>query len=384
MQKISRAEVNKRLIKRAQGQFNYLGQGQYRDFSNEQRGQAAMQHMMHLAMHSPSSPEGAAYIKEHGIDPVAAQHFNLMGTRLLNGAVGNYGDIAGAVESGNFEKIPGINEFMQQADNGTLFTDSAARLELAKDTQAARPYLDEQGNFSLSRSPDTTGQLTHSFSNLLPNTLSIPGTSLSIPLAQGKENFAAYMHDIGNNPDISAEVRRDMLKGMASGYDRNNPFVQKLMANAATGYLRNRINEYLPTSSPWSHGLNSISQLLLGLASKMPGYDYLANKFIDWQYGDKLNAIPARIAGLQSTAPPPSSFTPPPPSDPVTTKTVSAPSEYQFRLGSDPAATPANATFQYTPPAQASGVASNSNSVVNTPSNSAAAWNNHLNTYRPG
>jgi len=60
-----------------------------------------------------------------------------------------------------------------------------------------------------------------------------------------------------------------------------------MMSEAGTTFMSNKIDDWSKRiGGSWGHQLGGLGQFLLGLFSKMPGYQTIVNKGIDW-FGPK-------------------------------------------------------------------------------------------------
>ena len=80
---------------------------------------------------------------------------------------------------------------------------------------------------------------------------------------------------------------------MMSSLDRNSPFVRRMMANAGTTYMGNKIDDWTSGMGGFGRGLRGAGHFMLGLLSRMPGYEYLVNKGVDWFGPDMSRYFPA-------------------------------------------------------------------------------------------
>lgn len=101
-----------------------------------------------------------------------------------------------------------------------------------------------------------------------------------------------------------ARVRQGVQQGVMGSLDRNSPFVQRMMANAGTTYLSNKIDDWSRSlGGSWGHQLGGLGQFLLGLGSRIPGYETLMNKGIDFFGPQNLNQYFPATAGYQQQQP---------------------------------------------------------------------------------
>ena len=82
-------------------------------------------------------------------------------------------------------------------------------------------------------------------------------------------------------------------QGFISSLDRNSPFVRRMMANAGTTYMGNKIDDWTSGMGGFGRGLRGAGHFMLGLLSRMPGYEYLVNKGVDWFGPDMSRYFPA-------------------------------------------------------------------------------------------
>jgi hypothetical protein len=102
-------------------------------------------------------------------------------------------------------------------------------------------------------------------------------------------------------------------RGMAGSLNRQSPLAQKALSRAGTTFMSNKLDDWSKRiGGSWGHQLGGLGQFLLGLFSKMPGYQTIVNKGIDW-FGPKnlsqyfpatpgAQPAPAQLPAPQKTA----------------------------------------------------------------------------------
>ena len=115
-------------------------------------------------------------------------------------------------------------------------------------------------------------------------------------------------------PGQAVPVIRDMFTaatGTGSGVgdmgkdiDLNSPLMRNLKARGATSYMSNKIDSMTSGMGSFGSGLRGFLNFLLGMGSKIPGYETLANKVMDWtgQTAKMQNALTPNAAVPQKAA----------------------------------------------------------------------------------
>jgi len=86
------------------------------------------------------------------------------------------------------------------------------------------------------------------------------------------------------NSDQSSKQFGDKLM---SSIDMNSPLARAAKSRGATTYLNSKIQDIFSGLGGFGKGVGGGLSFLLGLLSKIPGYDTLANKLDDWSGGFK-------------------------------------------------------------------------------------------------
>jgi hypothetical protein len=93
-----------------------------------------------------------------------------------------------------------------------------------------------------------------------------------------------------------------MPQAIMGSLDRNSPLVRSLMANAATTHMSNKIDDWTSGMGSFGRQLRGLGQFLLGMGSRMPGYEFIANKAIDW-FGPDMSGVFGKQSSLALAAP---------------------------------------------------------------------------------
>lgn len=83
-----------------------------------------------------------------------------------------------------------------------------------------------------------------------------------------------------------AQATSGVQQGVMGSLDRNSPFVRRMMSEAGTTYLGGKINDWTSGMGSFGRSLRGLGQFMLGVGSRMPGYESLVNTGIDW-FGPK-------------------------------------------------------------------------------------------------
>ena len=94
------------------------------------------------------------------------------------------------------------------------------------------------------------------------------------------------------------------LGAMGKNIDFNSPLMRNLKARGATSYMSNKIDSMTSGMGSFGSGLRGFLNFLLGMGSKIPGYETLANKVMDWtgQTAKMQNALTPNAAVPQKAA----------------------------------------------------------------------------------
>lgn len=85
------------------------------------------------------------------------------------------------------------------------------------------------------------------------------------------------------------------------GLDRNSPFVRAFLANVATTHMGNKIDDWTSGRGSFGRQLRGMGHFLLGAGSKLPGYEYIANKAIDWLHPEVGAMFGKKSASIRPT-----------------------------------------------------------------------------------
>lgn len=94
------------------------------------------------------------------------------------------------------------------------------------------------------------------------------------------------------------------LGAVGKNIDLNSPLMRNLKARGATTYMSNKIDSMTSGMGSFGSGLRGFLNFLLGMGSKIPGYETLANKVMDWtgQTAKMQNALTPNAAVPQKAA----------------------------------------------------------------------------------
>ena len=108
----------------------------------------------------------------------------------------------------------------------------------------------------------------------------------------------------GKNPVPAPTGTNSATGAMGANIDLNSPLMRNLKARGATTYMSNKIDSMTAGMGSFGSGLRGFLNFLLGMGSKIPGYETLANKVMDWtgQTGKMQNALTPSAAVPQKVA----------------------------------------------------------------------------------
>lgn len=102
---------------------------------------------------------------------------------------------------------------------------------------------------------------------------------------------------------------QNIAKSVVSNLDYNSPLMQQYKTRRATSDMHNAIQGIGQNWGQFGSGLRGILSFLLNMGSKIPGYNYLVNKLVDFRGGeDQFNEAKRQFA--QAPALPPQAFPP--------------------------------------------------------------------------
>ena len=83
---------------------------------------------------------------------------------------------------------------------------------------------------------------------------------------------------------VDQDAIKNQITEAAQGevMNRDNPFVRNLLAQASVPYMEGRFKDWFGDETALGRGAQSIGNLIMGLLSKIPGYETIVNKGIDW------------------------------------------------------------------------------------------------------
>lgn len=264
-----RSELDRRLIKFAANELNYAMTG---TTANDQVGKNIGTHFQYFGAVDPESVEGKAYLQQHNIPLETAKFYHQQGQAMRNYARTNWRSVYNSINNNGFDQnafraLPPISNLQSRMSQGF---DTNSQLMLARRNPGTSHHFDEKGNII------TDSTLVNTLGGYLGNT---PG--------------AFYL---GNQfQKARPDIEKQLMQGMGQSFDRNSPFVRGLIADAGTGYLRAKLDEWAPRDSTLGQAFNSFGNLALGMASMVPGYESAMNWLADWQYGDKFKELQSTL-----------------------------------------------------------------------------------------
>lgn len=100
-----------------------------------------------------------------------------------------------------------------------------------------------------------------------------------IPALGAQESARALM-----NPDqYKAMARSQAIGGLTGSLNWDSPLVARARTNLGTQFLHNKVDDWTRNwTGGFGSGIRGFGHALIGLLSKIPGYQYLLNKGIDW------------------------------------------------------------------------------------------------------
>lgn len=142
----------------------------------------------------------------------------------------------------------------------------------------------------------------------------VAGTGLESMSYPERAKYLAHQGAKALLPGQAVPVIRDMFNAatgtgggvdaMGKNVDLNSPLMRNLKARGATSYMSNKIDSMTSGMGSFGSGLRGFLNFLLGMGSKIPGYETLANKVMDWtgQTAKMQNALTPNAAVPQKAA----------------------------------------------------------------------------------
>lgn len=143
--------------------------------------------------------------------------------------------------------------------------------------------------------------------------------NLGAELAQGVDPLAAVggwkrLPELAmKNPSLAWQLKNqagrsgiqgDITKGLMGSLNRQSPLMQQALARAGTGMMSRKIDNWSKSiGGHLGHMLGGGGQFLLGLLSKIPGYQTLLNKGLEWFGPDISRYFPATPGQQPAPAP---------------------------------------------------------------------------------
>ena len=72
---------------------------------------------------------------------------------------------------------------------------------------------------------------------------------------------------------------------------RDNPYIRQLLAEASVPYMENKFKSWFGDETALGRGAQSIGNLIIGLLSKVPGYEWAVNKGVDMFNPELLSSL---------------------------------------------------------------------------------------------
>ena len=116
----------------------------------------------------------------------------------------------------------------------------------------------------------------------------------------GLRNAAASTAATGLADGLNIESQ--IMQGAQRQLDRNSPLVRQFMSNAATTYAGNKINDWTSGMGSFGRGLRGLGHFMLGMGSRLPGYETFSNKLVDW-FGPDMSKYFGKRSSMALPAP---------------------------------------------------------------------------------
>ena len=130
-----------------------------------------------------------------------------------------------------------------------------------------------------------------------PIQLPIPGFGGLRDLFGAPKTVDTGITPVGASSYFGAGVDQDAIKNQiteaAQGevMNRDNPFVRNLLAQASVPYMEGKFKDWFGDETALGRGAQSIGNLIMGLLSKIPGYETIVNKGVDWFNPELLSSM---------------------------------------------------------------------------------------------
>jgi hypothetical protein len=193
----------------------------------------------------PGSPEYNAAMKERGYSSEYMQGLTSLGQRALT-------------QAQNPEFVRSLNS--GQAPNFGQLTAGIDPVQAmggyANSAKALMPYVGK----------NLMAGITHLNAN--------PFNYFGVGSAAGS-SIASGVNDVMRLPS-------QIQQGALGQLDRNSPLVRQFISNAATTHAQNKINDWTSGMGYFGRGLRGLGNFLLGMGTRLPGYETLTNTLVDW------------------------------------------------------------------------------------------------------
>lgn len=125
----------------------------------------------------------------------------------------------------------------------------------------------------------------------LPNTWGQSAKNVGMGLLAQGANLAGYGPQVNAMMAArQAQAQSGVQQGLMGSLDRNSPFARRMLAQMGTTYLGNKIDDWTSGLGTFGRGLRGAGHFLTGLLSRIPGYETMMNKGIDW-FGPDLSKV---------------------------------------------------------------------------------------------
>lgn len=263
-------EARRVLVKRAAGELLGLYSP---GMTNQDVGRSLATHLQALAAYQPGTADFNRYVQENNLDPNAANYLHGIGKQVIQLA---RDPSTHHITGGNFG-AEGINKLLASPEGQGLYK----HIEAGFDTgvMGIGKGLEMATNTPLYQQQLKQDETAGGFYSYIP------------------ESVRGAMNVYSNEDAYRQQAKGQIMEGFGQGLNTNSPLVRQAIAQGATGYLENKINQWAPRDSAFGRGANSLGKFLLGLFSMMPGYEsivnWLANR--DFMFGKELRALPGQV-----------------------------------------------------------------------------------------
>jgi len=100
----------------------------------------------------------------------------------------------------------------------------------------------------------------------------------------------------------AANMVPQIQRGAMGQLDRNSPLTRQWVSNAATTYAGNKIDDWTSGMGSFGRGLRGLGHFMLGMGTRLPGYETFSNKLVDW-FGPDTSRYFAKRSSMALPAP---------------------------------------------------------------------------------